>query len=400
MTADLRVAVVSPWPLDDPAAWSGVVLPMVTALRDRCQVVEVSTRDVPDALVDRVACRLLDRRRGRRYLVGHAVATARRRGAALGRRLETIAPDAVLAIAASQDTAFLPGPWPVVQVSDTTLAAIIDYYPLYAHLDPWLGRQARQVSARSAARVAHTLAASDWARDALVRDDGIAPDAVTVAPFGPGIRGTAAVPVRSWPGPLRVLAVVSDWHRKGGDRVLATYRELQARGVEIALTVVGATPALPAGITGPGRVTRDELAALYASHDVLLEPARSNAAGVTLTDAAWFGLPALATATGGVATIVADGETGVLVPDDASLVARLADELSVGTQVWRARGDRAAERARSVLSWQSWGMAALSVLSRVASTRAAGPQPGQQPGQPAGQPAGTEPGTQPERDEP
>lgn len=361
----LRVAIVSPWALDDPRAWSGVVLPMVETLKERCDLIEVCTRDEPDALVDRVACRLLDGRGGRRYLVGHAVASSRRRAAALRRRLDRVRPDAVLAVAASQDVAFLGGGWPVVQVSDTSFRAIADLYPSYANLHPWSRRQADQVSARSAARVGHTLAASSWARDVLVRDDGIDGGRITVAPFGPAISPPDQMPSHPDTGPLRVLSVVSDWHRKGGDRVLAVAEQLRLAGADVDFTVVGDVPVVPDGVRTPGRVSREELGRLYASHDVLLEPARANAAGVTLTDAAWFGLPALATDVGGVRTIVVDGETGVLVRDDADLVPRLVAELRVGRAPWRSRGTRAAARARTSLSWRAWGDAAMAALTAV-----------------------------------
>ena len=79
---------------------------------------------------------------------------------------------------------------------------------------------------------------------------------------------------------MRVLAVIADWERKRGDDVvLAVEQARQSR--EIGLTIVGRTPeGLPPWVDTPGVVDRSVLAELYREHDVLLDLALANAAGV------------------------------------------------------------------------------------------------------------------------
>lgn len=355
----MRIGVVTPWDVDDPHSWSGMVKPMVDALRGSAEVIPFVTRHVRDSLVDRALARALDGRFGQRYLVGHAIATGLKRGRALGRRLDETPVDVIVAIAASQDIAFLKTAIPVVQVSDTTFRAIKDYYPLYSTLNPLSAVQARVQARQSARRTGHTLAASRWARDALLRDDGFSPDAVTVAPFGPGISPTGDEPPRPSTGPLKLLMVASDWHRKGGPDVLIVWEILRRRGVDVNLTVVGDAPSLPEGVRRVGRVSHEQMRELYASHHVLLELA-TNAAGVTLTDAAAFGLPAVAADTGGVSTIVDDGVTGFLVA--AGDVDAAADRLAslVDPALRESMGRAARDRADTVLNWRIWGEAALN----------------------------------------
>ncbi len=87
------------------------------------------------------------------------------------------------------------------------------------------------------------------------------------------------------------------------------------------------------------------MADLYAAHDVLLEPARANAGGVTLTDATASGLPVVATRTGGVPSIVDDGVTGFLVDADDPVreaVAALRMAGRTGRVARDVRGRRAA----------------------------------------------------------
>lgn len=350
-----KVALVTPWNTRDQRSWSGVVAPMAAAMRDRFDLTEVVTSDVRDSIVDRALCRLLDGRGGRQYLVGHAVATSLKRGAALRSRLSAVDPDVVVAVAASQDIAFLRGPWPVIQISDTTLHGISGYYDLFSSLDPLSRRQAEIVSARSAARTQRTLAVSEWARDSLIKDDGVGPASVVVAPFGPAITPQGGEVARPTVGPIRLLLVASNWQRKGGDRALLILEELHRRGVDVSLTVVGDPPSdLPNGVVNEGRVSSERLAHLYASHHILLEPARANAAGVTLTDAAWFGLPAVATRTGGVSSIVADGDSGLLIDESPDFLAHAADAVVRIIPDLDAWSVRAQARAHAELSWETW----------------------------------------------
>lgn len=369
----MRIGVVTPWEVENPRSWSGVVKPMVDALRGLGEVVPFVTGGVPDSVVDRGLARLIDGRFGRRYLVGHALATAIKRGRSLSKRLESRPVDVIVAIAASQDLAFLNTSIPVIQVSDTTLKAIRDFYPIFSNLNPVSAWQASIQSSRSAQRATHTLAATDWARDALIRDDRLPPDSVTVAPFGPAVAPPKPVSPKSLPpGPIRILMVSSDWNRKGGPDVIRVCEELRRTATPFELTVVGDTPPLPPWVRSLGRVSRDNMAKAYENADVLLEMATSNAAGVVLTDAMHFGLPVVATDTGGVSSIVADGVTGVLVgKGDASAAASAIRQLR--DQGSYARMSAAAlHRAHSSLSWRAWGAAAGAAMDAVTADRPSG----------------------------
>lgn len=359
----MRIGVVTPWDVEDPQSWSGVVQPMVTALEKVGEVVPFVTNDVPDALLDRGLARLLDGRLGKRYLVGHTLGTSWRRGRSLQRRLRRSPVDVLICIAASQDIALLRTNIPIIQVSDTSFAAIKDFYPLFTNLNLLSALQAHVQAALSARRASHTLAATEWAKNALIRDDGIPSEHITVAPFGPAI-STERKP--SGPaGPLRLLMVSSDWERKGGPNVIAVAEELRRRGVDFELTVVGDAPELPSWVRMTGRIPRSEIASAYESADVLLDLATSNAAGVVLTDAANAGLPVVATDTGGVSTIVRDGQTGFLVqPGDVQQAADRLAELA-DPELRQRMGQSASHYAQDVLNWSAWAQAASVSINKV-----------------------------------
>lgn len=351
----MRVGVVTPWDIADERAWSGVVKPMVEALGRRMEIIPFLTHDVADAALDRALCRLLDGRGGRRYLVGHSLATGLTRARLLERRLKRDPVDVVLGVAASQDLALARIEAAVVQVADTSFSALQDFYPLYTNLHGLTRWQGRRLAGRASRRAVHTLAATEWARQAIIRDETVAPSTISVARFGPAIAPGEPFDRAGLTGPARLLVVASDWERKGGDRAVALWQALVARGVAASLTVVGAAPeTLPPGVRRVGKVNREEMAELYRTHHVLVELARGNTAGVTLTDAAAFGLPVLAADVGGVGSIVADGLTGRLVAgaDQPAALAAVLELLD--PSAWSRWSAAALGRSRSLLNWDHW----------------------------------------------
>lgn len=356
----LHVGLYSPWSTDDPRAWSGVVAPMAAALRERFAVTVFPPVTQPDATGERLRTRLRGMR-GRRSLPTHTMATARLRSAALADQIRAHKGeplDALVAIASSTDVLSLPRDLPLVQVTDATFPAICGFYPIATGLGRRNEQEGLRVEQAGAAVTDHFLVASDWAARSLIGDAGVSPSRVTVAPFGPATPTSNAPRPRTPGSPLRVLAVIADWERKRGDDVvLAVKQARQSR--EISLTIVGRAPeGLPPWVDTSGVVDRSVLAELYREHDVLLDLALANAAGVVMTDALVSGLPVIATRVGGVETIVQDGFTGWLVaPGEAvDQTARLLGELSEATV---ARAAEAATRdGQARLNWQAWASAA------------------------------------------
>ncbi len=93
------------------------------------------------------------------------------------------------------------------------------------------------------------------------------------------------------------------------------------------LTIIGDGPerlgverlfgGIPAGrLTWAGERGPDEVASLFASADLYVWPGFGEAYGIAYLEAQAAGLPVLAMDCGGIASVVNDGETGLLVPED------------------------------------------------------------------------------------
>jgi glycosyltransferase involved in cell wall biosynthesis len=115
----------------------------------------------------------------------------------------------------------------------------------------------------------------------------------------------------------------------------------------------------------PGRVGDDELVDWYRRAWVVAGSSQREGWGMTLTEAAACGTPAVATNIAGHADAVVDGESGLLVDDVADLSAALGRVL--GDEVLRSRLSKGAlQRAR----WFTWDATARRALEALASEAA------------------------------
>lgn len=120
-------------------------------------------------------------------------------------------------------------------------------------------------------------------------------------------------------------------------------------------------------ITMPGRIELTDLIALYRQAWLVASASRSEGWGLTLTEAAACGTPAVATDIAGHRCSVINGVTGVLAPAH-QLGDRISDVL-LDDQLRARLGAQALERARG-LSWDASAAGLLAVLSDEARRRA------------------------------
>jgi len=101
-----------------------------------------------------------------------------------------------------------------------------------------------------------------------------------------------------------------------------------------------------------GFVPHHALGSLYERAAIVAVPSHREGFGVVCAEAMAYGRPVVAGAVGGLLDLVADGETGLLVPPRDVPALRGALERLVGDKELRARMGRAArERVREHFSW-------------------------------------------------
>lgn len=301
--------------------------------------------------------------------------------------LERLQPDVVVAIGAAHKLAFIDRKWPLVYAADCLFASVVSYYGKYRRLSPRARAKGEAIQRELLARADRVLLASQWAVDEARIHYGLDPDVVRVAPMGANLEDDPGFQPPQRGEPLRLLFVGFDWERKGGSRIFAVWQCLRREFRDVELHVVGSEPAELDGIEGVhvhGRIDKTDplafarLRELYARCSFLTMLSRQEAYGLVYCEAAAFGRPSIAARTGGIETIVADGESGLLV-DAAETPQGIADRIAA---VWRSparyRAMCLAARARfeQALSWRAWGQhVEAAIVELVRPAAAAEPAP-------------------------
>lgn len=211
---------------------------------------------------------------------------------------------------------------------------------------------------------------SDSSRSEIVAQLGFTPDQVTVVP--PGIDSRFCAGAHKSPTPL-VVAVGRLVPVKRFDLVIQALVEAKAARPDLRAVIIGEgyeRPALEALRTElgaddwlemPGYVTDDELVSYYQDAWVVTAASKREGWGMTLTEAAACGTPAVATNIAGHRDAVLDSHSGVLVDDPAELGAQISAVLT-NTSL-RAKLSRGALQRARWFNWDTTAAAAFDVLA-------------------------------------
>lgn len=302
----------------------------------------------------------------------------------LNKRLEEIAPDVILSIGASHKLIQIDPKWKIIHVSDGLFSTMVNYYEKFGRFRQAVLRAGHDDMQAFLNRVDKLLFASQWAHDSAINLYDIEEERMAVVPFGANLDNDPGYRPRKLDGPLVLMFVGYDWRRKGGETVLATWKQIRERLPDTELHIVGCKPESArglAGVTVHGRLSKADprdyakLIHLYDHASMFFMPSREEAFGMVYCEAAAYGVPCVAASTGGVPTVIENGKTGILLPLDArpsdyaeQILALWADEPRFQSFSLAAR-----ERYESVLNWTAWGEGLEAAIHEVV---AAAPHPG------------------------
>jgi glycosyltransferase involved in cell wall biosynthesis len=163
--------------------------------------------------------------------------------------------------------------------------------------------------------------------------------------------------------PVKLLLVGRDYRRKGVDIALEIVDMLNQQGVQAELRIVGLDRPNTEHVkfmgfynkTVPAELT--DYIANYRWANFLLHPARFEAAGIVPSEAAAFGVPTLTNDTGGLATTVEDGVSGVVLPEGSppgEYVSAVMGFVESPEEYWTL-AESARDRYERELNWQVMG---------------------------------------------
>jgi glycosyltransferase involved in cell wall biosynthesis len=351
--------------------WSGTHYYMAQALQRNCG--EVSYLGPIKTIVKTCAGgvgRGLEVLSGKRYWHARSIIVAMRYARILEHRISKQPLDLLVAPLAMAEISFLKTELPIVYVCDSTFASVVNYYPSFSDLLGLSIREGNILEGRALRRANLVLYPSKWAADAAIADYHIDKAKVHVVPFGANLEDVpdeATVMGKKQSDRCRLLFLGKYWERKGGDIALETLLALEEMGVKSELTVCGV---VPPQLVSHERVTvipflnkddetqRRKLHSLLLESDFLLLPTRAELFGMVFCEASAFGLPAVATNTGGLSSVIEEGKNGFLLPLSArgSDYARVIARAYLDRQCYHelVKSSRAAFDER--LNWDAWAI--------------------------------------------
>jgi glycosyltransferase involved in cell wall biosynthesis len=231
--------------------------------------------------------------------------------------------------------AFLESDVPFGFWCDATYAAMIDYYQTYKHLcsDSIQTGLALEKSIFQKSKLA--IFGSDWAAQSAINAYQVDASKVHVVPMGANHecnRNTQDIEdiirARSQ-NQCNLLFMGVEWERKGGAVALEVAQKLNKSGLKTELTIVGCAPVvdspLPSYVKSLGFISksteagRNHLCKLFEQSHFLIVPSRAECNAIVFGEANSYGVPCLATMTGGTTTIIKNNVNGHTFSLDASI---------------------------------------------------------------------------------
>jgi len=178
-------------------------------------------------------------------------------------------------------------------------------------------------------------------------------------------------------GRIIVVANTSD-RKKGVLYLLRAVRDLR-KEMDVKLTIVDRglpdneyTPALAerCGLNGSveftGRLTTEELVKQYCRAEVAVVPSLYEGFGLPAAEAMSCGLPVVSTTAGALAEVVADNESGILVPPkDHNAIAAAVRRLLLDEGLRCSMGQAGRARVLKMFSWEEAARKTLEVYQEV-----------------------------------
>jgi glycosyltransferase involved in cell wall biosynthesis len=235
-------------------------------------------------------------------------------------------------------------------------------YAFVAHgTEAWnVPRRSRRLAAR---RARYAWVVSSYTGEMLARETGLDPDRVRLLPnaLEPGLEElpTGDTSEATPPEVLSVSRLAAEEGQKGIDHMIEAFARLGSRHPDVVYRVVGRGSDKPRlvelarergledRVVFEQDLSDEELADRYRRCTLFALPSGQEGFGIVFLEAMRFGKPCIGGNAGGTPEVVADGDTGLLVPfgDEDALVGAL-DRLLGDSELRQAMGRSGRDRLR------------------------------------------------------
>ncbi|PWS26402.1 group 1 glycosyl transferase [Pedobacter yonginense] len=263
---------------------------------------------------------------------------------------------------------------------DASFAGMLNYYPEFSILHPETVKHGNRLEQQAYDAATVVFFASEWAAQMARTHYNIPENKIKVVPFGANLNEalTAAdiasnLNQKSF-DTCELLFAGVDWHRKGGPLALKITQELNAMGIKAQLTITGCKPfaddEVPPFVKQMGFLSKKNpeqkkiYQNLFLHAHFLLVPSQAECYGLVYCEANAYGLPALATKTGGITTIIEDGVNGKTFDLNASATEYVAfiKQHFTNKTLYQKLSENAFSTYQAKLNWEVAGKSVTEIL--------------------------------------
>lgn len=287
------------------------------------------------------------------------------------RKIDGSGLDVLFAPFASIELAFINSSIPICYLSDTSFAQLGDYYRMSSKLSSLAKKMGDKIEQSAIDNSFTQVYSSNWAADFSKKH--YKASNVFLTKFGANMNSANffLTENKKSGSPFQLLFVGVDWIRKGGDIVFDTFLELLDKGHHVALTICGCIPpkSHPKVKVYPflDKNKKEDLSKLmeiFKRSDLFFLPTRADCTPIVFCEANAFGLPVISTDTGGVSSIIQNGNNGFLLSPDANSkeYAELIERIINEEGLYQKLSINARNKFEKELNWTVWAKEMRQIL--------------------------------------
>lgn len=278
--------------------------------------------------------------------------------------------DYIICPAGSEIIAYLNTDIPIVYISDSTFACMIDYYPGFSNLIEISKKWGMEIERRAIERASLVICTSNWALGYVTDVYNCPKEKVEVISLGSNMEvlpeREKIIRIRQEKiEKLKLVWVGVDWERKGGQIAYDAMVEMNRRGYNTELIVCGCTPPKEnthKGLKCEGFLNKNNLEELnkineiYLDSNIFIMPTKQECAGIVFSEASSYGLPILTFDTGGVSNYVENKVNGFRLPLGSSYIEFVdkLEELIINKNLYTQISREALDKYERELNWGVW----------------------------------------------
>lgn len=216
---------------------------------------------------------------------------------------------------------------PIVHLSDVTYHSFKDYLNQKKSIEQ-INRIESLEKQLLNEKYTTIIYSSEWAKQNSIDYYGIDSNKIHVIEFGANIPNPKDYRIEIQTDVCNLVFIGKNWQKKGGDKVLDTYRKLKSDGFQCTLTIIGSAPQklchnddnlviIPfLDKSKPEHLTK--LCNILKNAHFLILPTEFDAFGIVFCEASAYGVPSIAADVGGVSQPIREGKNGFLLPSNAT----------------------------------------------------------------------------------